>query len=87
MNKLTITYLAESHENDETTLVVELKYNDERPVICAYTYNTAWCGWEWIDGYSEPNMSKKLRDFWHGEGGDKVIDCIIDYHGKMTIEL
>ena len=89
MNKLTIRYITETGDsNVPTRLCVELRYNDAAfNTECFYEWNEPWGGWEWVDGDSEPNMSDDMRDFFHGDGGDKLLDIVAEYHVNVSVEV
>lgn len=89
MYKLTINY-----KNDvggaitAPRVCVEMEYDDD-PLIrtCTFEWNEPWDGWEWVDGDSEPNMSDDMRDFFHGDGGNKLLDIVAEYHVNVSVEV
>ena len=87
MNKLTVKYISALCEDEKSLLTLQLTYNDEPPRTCTYVYNKPWCGWEYIDGDSEPNMSPKIRYFWDSTEGDYLIETVLKYECEMSIEL
>lgn len=76
MNKLTIKYITETGDSNDPHLILELSYNNERPRTCTYYYNRAWDGYEWIDGDSEPNVSREMRDLFDSKAMDSVFDIV-----------
>lgn len=83
MNKLTIRYITEIGDSDDPHLILDLIYNEYKPRTCTYRYDKAWEGWEWVDGDSEPNMSREIRDLFDSKAMDSVFD-IIQRTGKTV---